>query len=152
MSSLFSSHSKLSLSLIHPLLRKQYLCFIAVIYIPFQVLNNNFIFDLTEWNTEGTQHPVIQILVYNTDAWRHDDVIKWKNFPRYWPFVRGIHRGPLISPHKGQWRGALMFSLICVWINGWVNNRDAGDLRRYRAHYDVIVMDSNNVLVIKHLP
>ena len=43
-------------------------------------------------------------------------------------------------PHKGQWRGALLFSLICVWINGWVNNREAGDLRRYRAHYDVIVM------------
>ena len=44
-------------------------------------------------------------------------------------------------PAKGQWRGALMFSLICVWINDWVNNREAGDLRRYRAHYDVIVMD-----------
>ena len=44
------------------------------------------------------------------------------------------------SPHKGQWRRALMFSLICVWINGWVNNREAGDLRRHRAHYDVIVM------------
>ena len=41
---------------------------------------------------------------------------------------------------KGQWRGALMFSLIYVWINDWVNNREAGDLRRYRAHYDVIVM------------
>ena len=35
----------------------------------------------------------------------HDDVIKWKHFPRYWPFVRGIHRSPVISPHKGQWRG-----------------------------------------------
>ena len=33
-----------------------------------------------------------------------------------------------------------MFSLICIWINGWVNNREAGDLRSYRAHYDVIVM------------
>ena len=70
----------------------------------------------------------------------HDDVIKWKDFPRYWPFVRGIHRSPVNFPHKGQWRGALMFSLICVWINGWVNNREAGDLRRYRAHYDVIVI------------
>ena len=189
-----------------------------------------------------------------------DDVIKWKHFPRYWPFVRGIHRSPVNSPHKGQWRGALMFSLIyariknkrlsthsrgwwfetlscslwrhrnevasevrhgwvssefyvlwprsslyqiaacrqlydrvlleptvpvstilfdyivrkhddvikwmcgeftgqrciprtkasdaellcfsliCVWINSWVNNREAGDLRRYRAHYDVTVM------------
>ena len=71
----------------------------------------------------------------------HDDVIKWKHFPRYWPFVRGIHRSPVNSPCKGQWRGALMFSLICVWINGWVNNRETRDLRRYRAHYDVIVMN-----------
>ena len=70
----------------------------------------------------------------------HDDVIKWKHFPRYWPFVRGIHRSPVNSPHKGQWLGALTFSLICVWINGWVDNREAGDLRRYRAHYDVTVM------------
>ena len=67
----------------------------------------------------------------------HDDVIKWKHFPRHWPFVRGIHRSPVDSPHKGQWRGALMFSLICAQINGSVNN---GDLRRYRAHHDVIVM------------
>ena len=44
------------------------------------------------------------------------------------------------SPHKGQWRVALMFSLICVWINGWVNNREAGDLRLYHAHYDATVM------------
>ena len=43
-------------------------------------------------------------------------------------------------PHKDQWRGALMFPLICVWINGWVNIRDAGDLSLYRAHYDVTVM------------
>ena len=71
-------------------------------------------------------------------AFLHDDVIKWKHFPRYWPFVRGIHRSPVKSSHKGQWRGALMFSLIYVWINGWVNSR--GDLRRYRGHYDVIVM------------
>ena len=48
----------------------------------------------------------------------HDDVIKWKHFPRYWPFVRGIHRSPVKSPHKGQWRGALMFTLICARING----------------------------------
>ena len=49
--------------------------------------------------------------------------------------------GPVNSPHKGQWRGALMFSLICVWINGWVNKREAGDLKRYRGHYDVMVMN-----------
>ena len=70
----------------------------------------------------------------------HDDVIKWKHFPRYWPFVRVIHRSLVNSPHEGQWRGALMFTLICTRINGWVNNRGAGDLRRYRTHYDVILM------------
>ena len=48
----------------------------------------------------------------------HDDVIKWKNFPRNWPFVRGIHRSPVNSPRKGQLRGALMFALICARIKG----------------------------------
>ena len=46
-------------------------------------------------------------------------------------------------PHKGQWRGALMFTLICVWINYWAKNREAGDLRRHRAHYGVTVMSSS---------
>ena len=67
----------------------------------------------------------------------HDDVIIWKHFPCYWPFVRGIHRSPVNSPHKGQWLGALMFCLICAWINSWVNNGEAGDLRRNHTHYDV---------------
>ena len=49
-----------------------------------------------------------------------------------------------IPPHKGQWRGALMFSLICAWINACVNNRETGDLRRHRAHYDVIVTTKHN--------
>ena len=70
----------------------------------------------------------------------HDDVIKWKHFPRYWPFVRGIHRSSVNSLHKGQWRGALMFSLICTRINCWVNDGEAGDFRRHHAHYDVTVM------------
>ena len=54
----------------------------------------------------------------------------------------GEFTGPRLMnyPHKVQWRGALMFSLIYVWINGWVNNREASDLRRYCAHYDVTVM------------
>ena len=79
-------------------------------------------------------------MVWNNIQKWHDDVIKWKLFPGHWPFVKGIHRWPVDSPHKGQWRGALMFSLVCAWKNGWVNNRDAGDLRRHRAHYDVTVM------------
>ena len=78
-------------------------------------------------------------LATNSDSF-HDDVIKWKHFPRNWPFVREIHRSPVNFPHKGQWRGALTFSLIYAWINDWVNNREAGDLRRQHGHYDVIVM------------
>ena len=70
----------------------------------------------------------------------HDDVIKWKHFPCYWPFARGIHRSSVNSPQKGQWRGALVFSLICAWRNGWANNGDTGDLRRHRTHYHVTVM------------
>ena len=51
----------------------------------------------------------------------------------------GKSPAPVNSPHKGQWRGALMFSLVCTWINVWVNNRESGDLR-HRSHYDVNVM------------
>ena len=69
----------------------------------------------------------------------HDDDIKWKYFLCYWPFVWGIHQSPVNSRHKGQWRGTLIFSLICAWIDGWVNNREAGDWRCHCAHYDVIV-------------
>ena len=76
----------------------------------------------------------------------HGDVIKWKPSPRYWPFVRGIRQLPVNSPHKGQWRGALMISLFCTWTNGWVNNRDTGDLRRLRAHYDVTVRSTDDRL------
>ena len=70
----------------------------------------------------------------------HDDVIKWKDFPRYWPFVWGIHRSLVNSPNKSQCHRALIFYLICAWINGSVNNRETGEFRRYRAHYNVTVM------------
>ena len=72
----------------------------------------------------------------------HDDVIKWIRFPRNWPYVRGIHRSPVNSPHKGQWRGALMPYFICAWWNDWINNRHVGDLRCHRAHHAVILMFS----------
>ena len=68
--------------------------------------------------------------------WRH----QMETFSALLAICAGIHRSPMNSPHTGQWRGTLMFSLICARINCWVNNREAGDLRRHRAHYDVIVM------------
>ena len=81
-----------------------------------------------------SSYPRRMFIYENFLSWRH----QWKHFQRYWPFVRGIHRSPVNSPYKGQWRGALMFSLICTRINGWVNNGEAGDLRR--KHYYVTLM------------
>ena len=68
--------------------------------------------------------------------WRH----QIETFSALLAICAGNSPVPVNSPHKGQWRGALMFTLICVWINGWVNNGEAGDLRRHRVHYDAIVM------------
>ena len=67
-------------------------------------------------------------------------------------FVRGIHQSPVNSPHKGQWRGTLMFSLIWARTNSWANNGDAGDLRRHSAQYDVIEMSRRglSLRVSKH--
>ena len=94
-------------------------------------------FGLDVWYLTCYYAKVMSIINANGPTWwRH----QMETFPRYWPFVRGIHRSPMNSPHKGQWRGALIFSLICAWINGQENNRETDDLRHHRAHYDVIVM------------
>ena len=79
----------------------------------------------------------------------HGDVTKWKHFTFCWPFVRGIQRWPVDSPHKSRWRGALMFSLICTWKNGWANSLDAGYLRRHSAHYDVTVMHWGKCAIVR---
>ena len=67
----------------------------------------------------------------------HDEVIKWDIFRITGPLFEEF---TVEFPHKGRWRRALIFSLMCVWINGWVNNREADDLRRHRTHYDVTLM------------
>ena len=68
--------------------------------------------------------------------WRH----QMETFSALLAICGGIHRSPVKSPHKGQWRGALIFSLICAWIIGWANNGEAGCLRCHRTHYDITVM------------
>ena len=77
----------------------------------------------------------------------HDDAIKWKYFQRYWPFVREIHRWPVNSSHKGQWRGALMFSLICALnkqlskLSGgwWVEAPSRPLWRQYDVHMHICI-------------
>ena len=95
-------------------------------------------------------HTIHRLNVCNMDTNPHDDVIKWQHFLHYWPFVREIHRSPVNSHHKGLWLGALMLSLIYAWTNGWANNREAGDLRRHRAHFDVTVMLLFYLVYIPH--
>ena len=73
--------------------------------------------------------------MYVSNVGVHHDVIKWKHFPRYWPFVRRIHRLPVTSDAE-LW----CFLWSMHWTNGWVNNREADDLGRHRAYFDVIVM------------
>ena len=78
----------------------------------------------------------LSVFKYENPWWRH----QMGTFSALLALCVGIHRSSVNSPHKGHGRGALMLSLICAWIKGWVNNREAGDLRRHRTHYDVIVM------------
>ena len=99
--------------------------------IIFMFNNNRETYRYVWWN-----HLFLSTNMYSTSWWRR----KMETFPRYWPFMREIHRSPVDSPHKSQWHGALMFSLVCAWTNDWANSRDAGDLRLHHAHYDVPVM------------
>ena len=93
---------------------------------------------LTGISTHFILKQIWKIENINTDIswWRH----QMETFSALLALCVGNSPEPVNSPHKGQWRGALMFSLICAWINGWVNNHGADNLGRQRAHYDVIVM------------
>ena len=72
---------------------------------------------------------------------KHDDVIKWEHFPCNWTFVRRIHRSPVNSPYKGQWRGALIFSLICACLNKRLSKQSRGwRFETPSGSYDVNVM------------
>ena len=121
-----------------------------MIFIVVNVLHNHLFVHLFPFGAEKTtKDPVISNLAstQGAAAW-HDDVIKWKKFPRYWPFAREFtgHRWfPLTKASDGE--------LWCfLWsTNGWVNNRDAGDLRRHRAHYDVTVMGSQSTSSCFHI-
>ena len=70
----------------------------------------------------------------------HDDVIRWKHFPRYWPFVRVFTGDRWIPRPKASDTELWCFLFICALINGWVNNCQAGDLRCHRGNYGVTVM------------
>ena len=69
----------------------------------------------------------------------HDDAMTWKRNRRYWPFVRGIHRWPVDSHHKGPLTRALMVSFMLVLTNSWTNTRVAVDLRHHAARVIMVM-------------
>ena len=90
------------------------------------------------WNTQW--HHAIMVcarisVLSSCSWWRH----QMETFSALLALCAGNSPVPVNSPHKGQWRRTLMFSLICAWINDWVNNPEAADLRRHRGHYGVNV-------------
>ena len=107
-----------------------------------------------EWELVGAMRPwatffpcVVRYYSHTCSWWRH----QMETFSASLALCAGIHRLLVNSPHKGQWCGALIVSLSCAWINGWVNNRGAGDLKLDRAHYDNIIIlwqfiDPNNLV------
>ena len=105
--------------------------------------------NILKWNVNGNSNTFIYAnefkKVGNRSAIMSRSPVSWwrhqmETFSALLALCAGNSRVLVNSPHKGQWRGALMFSLICARINDWVTNREAGDLRRHRGHYDVIVM------------
>ena len=109
---------------------------------PVRIMNQQ-LYLLRFWNNMNYHRSVFldEANVWMALWWRlMNFTLQKETFSVLLAFVRGIHRPSVNSPHKEQWRGALMFSLICAWTNGWINNQDAGDLRRRRANYDVTVM------------
>ena len=106
-------------------------------------------FQSSDWlDSPYCKHPTVHPLntklawLHRWNDFNHRDVIKWKHFPDYWPFVRGIHR----------WRGALLLSWVCVWANGWTDNGGAGDLIRQMSlwrHCDVRDLHCLPLLVLQ---
>ena len=87
-------------------------------------------------NRQDTIGPSSQLMGCQGNKWCH----QMEAFSALLPTCAGNSPVTGEFPHKGQWCRALMFSLICAWIKGWVNNGKAGDMRCYHAHYDVTVM------------
>ena len=104
--------------------------------------------EISKWYCVILPKSIANLYMYFEDIGKHNGRLPvdtwWRHqmeaFSALLVICEGNSPVPGESPHKGQWRGPLMFTLTCVWINRWVNNREASDLRRYRAHYDVTLM------------
>ena len=119
-------------------------CFACVTLVSLQTRNDagwrNVYRVLRSWDGVSVQWPPYVWMCGDY----HDDIIKWKHFRRYRPRVREIQWSLVNTAHKGQGRGALIFSLIYTWTNAWVRNQDAGGLKHHHAHYHISIMTCNS--------
>ena len=90
------------------------------------------------WNVDVHKSRIAVAMCVRDTWWRH----QMETFSALLAICAGNSPVPVNSPHKDQRRRALMFTLICARINGWVNNREAGDFRCHSTHSDVTVMYS----------
>ena len=106
-------------------------------HIAFQIWNINISFILITTIFDIWIQPLFPFSLNLANTW-------WRHQMETFSTLLAICAGNLLvkvnSPHKGQGRRALMFFFICIWINGWVNNREAGDFRHYGAHYDITLI------------
>ena len=111
------------------------ICYHWFIWLGTDIIQTND--GLVSWHINVSRPPSSAFAVRTRCSWRRHQL---ETFSAMLVICAGIHRSPVNSPYKGLWRAAFMFSLICTWMNGWVNTREAGDLRCHHAYYDVILM------------
>ena len=122
---------------------------IARIFVPYLIISKSEIWIVSHCLGLGQRTLVCALCpsicwCRGSPFWRNSLITWWRHQMETFSALLATCAGnsPVTGefPAQGQWRGALTFSLICAWINGWVNNREAGDSMRHRAHYDVTVI------------
>ena len=102
----------------------------------------DIITNINFWSTKGRSVPRLSVIKANLMVTSSNGNIFRVTVPFCGVFAG--QRWTVNSPHTDQWRGAFIISLICAWINAWVNNREAGDFRRHRVHYNITVMSKED--------
>ena len=113
----------------------RYLCpCLIVLYVPIPHLTASQTQPVGSWYGDGFVPSSVRSVCTS-----HDDVIKWKHFPR---LTICAGNSPVTGEFPAERPVTRSFDIFFIraWMNGWLNNREAGDLRSHRAHYDVTVM------------
>ena len=131
-------------------------CIISINHLIFSLQYNVYVFlmipftsnNWLRWWFDLDQKTVMMNNIHvDISWWRH----RMETFSALLAICAGIHRFLVNSPHKGQWRGALMFSLLYVWIYGWVNSREAGDLIQDSRFKHRLFRENTNIHIYNNI-